>query len=338
MLTLRRDGIARATVAGFGTILVLALFPPWFGADAQPAGKVSRVGVLMTGTQSGSTTYIAAFRQGLGEQGYVEGRNIVIEYRYGDGNFDRLPKLAAELVALGVDLIVTSGAPPTRAAQNATRTIPIVMTVVGDPVKSGFIAGLARPGGQITGLTQLATELNVKRLDLLKQASPNVSRIAVLFDTAAGVASPLRDLRTAARALGVNLLPLELRGPDPDLEGAFRTAARERVGALLVISGPTQELHKKRIADLAAANRLPAIYAQREYVDVGGLMSYSVSLPDLFRRAATYVDKLLKGMKPADLPVEQPTRFELVINLRTAKALGLAIPASLLARADQVIE
>ena len=338
MLTFRRGGIAPGIVAGFGTIFVLALFAAWFAAEAQVAGKVPRLGVLLTGSQSGYATYVAAFRQGLGEHGYVEGRNIVIEYRYGDGDFDRLPKLAAELVALDVDLIVTSGAPPTRAARNATRTIPIVMTVVGDPIALGFIASLARPGGQITGLTQLSTELNAKRLELLKQTLPNVSRIAVIFDTAAGVPSPLQDLRTAARALGVNLLPLELRGPDPDLEGAFGTAARERVGALLIVSGPTQELHKKRLADLAAANRLPAMYAQRGYVDAGGLMSYAVSLPDLFRRAATYVDKLLKGAKPADLPVEQPTKFELVINLRTAKALGLAIPLSLLARADQVLE
>jgi len=215
------------------------------------------------------------------------------------------------------------------------------MTVVGDPIALGFIASFARPGGQITGLTQLSTELNVKRLALLKEAFPKVSRMAVLFDSSAsvqGVSSTLRDIQTAARALGVNLLSLELRGPDPDLEGAFRTATRERAGALLVVSGPTQELHKKRAVDLAAKNRLPAMYAQSEYVGVGGLMSYAVSLPDLFRRAATYVDKLLKGAKPGDLPVEQPTKFELVINLKTAKALGLTIPPSLLLRADQVIE
>jgi putative ABC transport system substrate-binding protein len=341
MLTLPRDGIARGTVTGFATILVLALLAAWFVAEAQPARRVSRVGVLLTGSESGSSTHVGALRQGLREHGYVEGQNIVIEYRYGDGNFDRLPKLAAELVGLDVDLIVTGGTPPTRAAQNATRTIPIVMTVVGDPIALGFIASLARPGGQITGLTQLSTELNAKRLALLKEAFPKVSRMAVLFDTAAsvqGVPTPLRDTRTAARALGVNLVPLELRGPDPDLESAFRTATRERVGALLVVAGPVQELHKKRVADLAAKNRLPAMYAQREYVDVGGLMSYAVSLPDLFRRAATYVDKLLKGAKPADLPVEQPTKFELVINLRSAKALGLTLPPSLLLRADQVIE
>jgi putative ABC transport system substrate-binding protein len=338
MLTLPRDGIARGTVTGFATILVLALLAAWFVAEAQPARRIPRVGVLLTGSESGYSTYVGALRQGLREHGYVEGQNIVIEYRYGDGNFDRLPELAAELVGLDVDLIVTSGVPPTRAAQNATRTIPIVMTVVGDPIALGFIASLARPGGQITGLTQLSTELNAKRLALLKEAFPKVSRMAVLFDTAASVQGVPKPLRDTARALGVNLVPLELRGPDPDLESAFRTATRERVGALLVVAGPVQELHKKRVVDLAAKNRLPAMYAQREYVDVGGLMSYAVSLPDLFRRAATYVDKLLKGAKPADLPVEQPTKFELVINLRSAKALGLTLPPSLLLRADQVIE
>jgi putative ABC transport system substrate-binding protein len=341
VLTLLKDGIVRATVTGFATILVVALLATWSAGEAQPAGRVPRVGVLLTGSESGYSPYVEALRQGLREHGYVEGRNIVIEIRYGDGDSDRLPQLAAELVQLGMDLIVTSGAPPTRAAQNATRTIPIVMTVVGDPIALGFIASLARPGGQITGLTQLSAELNVKRLDLLKEAFPKVSRMAVLFDASAsvqGVSSTLRDTRTAARALGVNLLSLELRGPDPDLEGAFRMATRERVGALLVVAGPTQELHKKRVVDLASKNRLPAMYAQREYVDVGGLMSYAVSLPDLFRRAATYVDKLLKGARPADLPVEQPTKFELVINLKTAKAQGLTISQSLLLRADQVVE
>jgi putative ABC transport system substrate-binding protein len=335
MLTVLRDGITRGAITCVALLLVVALLAAGFAAEAQPAERVSRVGVLLTGSESAYSTHVGALRQGLREQGYVEGRNIVIEYRYGDGNFDRLLKLAAELVGLGVELIITSGSPPTRAVQNATRTIPIVMTLVGDPIALGFIASFARPGGQITGLTQLATELNGKRLELLKEASPKVSRLAVLFDASAAF---LQDTRTAARALGVNLLPLELRGPDPDLESAFRTATRERVGALLVVAGPVQELHKKRIVDLAAKNRLPAMYAQKEYVDVGGLMSYAVSLPDLFRRAATYVDKLLKGAKPADLPVEQPTKFELVINLRTAKALGLTIPPSLLVRADQVLE
>lgn len=326
---------------GFAAIVVLALLAASSAAEAQPAGKVPRIGVLLSGSASGSSTYVAALQQGLREHGYVEGRNIVVEYRYGDGDFDRLPRLAAELVGLDVDLIVAPGAPSTRAVQKVTTTVPIVMTVVGDPIALGFIASFARPGGQITGLTQLATELNAKRLALLKEAFPNVSRMAVLFDAAAavqGAPSPLRDTRTAALALGVSLVPLELRGPDPDLEGAFRTATRERASALLVVAGPVAELHKKRVVDLAARNRLPAMYAQREYVDAGGLMSYAVSLPDLFRRAATYVDKLLKGARPGDLPVEQPTKFELVVNLRSAKALGLTIPPSFLLRADHVLE
>ena len=318
--------------------LTLGALAAPLAAGARAAGKVPRIGVLITGSESSSSTTVAALRRGLREHGYVEGRNIVIEYRYGDGNTDRLPKLAAELVGLDVELIVTSGTPPTSAAQSATSTIPIVMTAVGDPIEVGFIASLARPGGQITGLTQLTTELNVKRLELLKEAFPKVSRMAVLFDASPGLPSPLRDIQTAARALGVNLVSLGLRGPDPDLESAFRTATRERAGALLVVAGPVQARHQKRIVDLAAKNRLPAMYALRGYADVGGLMAYAVSLPDLYRRAATYVDKILKGAKLAELPVEQPTKFELVINLRTAKALGLTIPQTLLLRADQVIQ
>jgi ABC-type uncharacterized transport system substrate-binding protein len=329
---MRRIGLAVVLAVG------LTLAPLAAGAQQQ-AGKVPRVGVLLTGFESDASTNVEALRQGLREHGYVEGRNIVVDYRYGDANFDRLPQLAADLVGLGVDLIVTSGTPPTLAAQNATRTIPIVMTVVGDPIAAGFIASFARPGGQVTGLTQISTELDGKRLTLLKEAFPKVSRLAVLFDpSASGQSVPLRDTQTAARALGVNLLPLKLRGPDPDLESAFRTATRERAGALLVVAGPVQERHQKRIVDLAAKNRLPAMYAQRGYADVGGLMAYGVSLPDLYRRAATYVDKILKGAKPADLPVEQPTKFELVINLKTANALGFKIPPTIFHRADHVIQ
>ncbi len=324
-----------------GAFLVLALLAGPLAAEAQPVGKVPRVGVLLTNTQSRHTTHVEAFRQGLLEHGYAEGRNIVIEYRYGDGELDRLPKLATELVGLNVDLIVTSGTPPTRASQQATSTIPIVMTVVGDPIAVGFIASLAKPGGNITELTQLTGELGGKRLELLKEAFPKVSRVAVLFDQGSpaqeGIVT-LRDTRMAAEALGVKLLSLELRGPNPNLEGAFRTATSERVGALLVAAGPTLELHRERVVDLAAKNRLPVMYASREFVDLGGLMSYGPSYPDLFRRAATYVDKLIKGAKPADLPVEQPTKFELVINLKTAKSLGLTIPPSVLARADEILQ
>jgi len=322
-------------------VLALSVLLAPLAGEAQESGKKPRVGVLLTPSESDSHASVEALRQGLREHGYVEGRNIIVHYRHGDGNFDRLPQLAADLVGLGVDVIVTSGTPPTRAALNATRTIPIVMTVVGDPIAAGFIASFARPGGQVTGLTQLSTELDGKRLALLKEALPKVSRLAVLFDPSAsaqGVSSALRDTRTVAGALGIDLLPLQLRGPDPDLESAFRTATREHAGALLVVAGPVQERHRKRIVDLAAKNRLPAMYAQRGYADVGGLMAYAVSLPDLTRRAATYVDKILKGAKPADLPVEQPMKFELVINLKTAKALGLTIPQSVLVRADEILQ
>jgi len=323
---------------GLAVILTLSLFAAPLAAHAQPAGKVPRIGVLVTNSQSSQSIHVEALWQGLRERGYVEGRNVVIEYRYGDGNLDRLPKLAAELVALNVDLIVTGGTSPTRAAQQATSTIPLVMTIVGDPIASGFIASLAKPGGNITGLTQIAA-LGGKRLELLREAFPKVSRVAVLFDPASSAQGAIGpDTRMAAEALGVKLLSLELRSPSPDLEGAFRTATRERVGALLVAAGAAQALHSKRVVDLAAKNRLPAMYASSEFVDIGGLMSYAPSVPDLFRRAATYVDKILKGAKPADLPVEQPTKFELVINLKTAKALGLTIPPSVLLRADRVIE
>ena len=324
---------------GLAVILIASLLPGPLAAEAQPAGKVPRIGVLLTNSQSSASTRIEAFRQGLRERGYVEGQNIVIAYRYGDGKLDRLPKLAAELVGLNVDLIVTGGAPPTRAAQRATRTIPIVMTIVGDPIADGFIGSLSKPGGNITGLTQIAAELGGKRLELLKEAFPKVSRVAVLVDPASSAQGMIgRDTRMAAEALGVKLLSLELRGPNPDLEGAFRTATRERVGALLVAAGAAQALHSKRVVDLAAKSRLPAMYASSEFVDLGGLMSYAPSIPDLFRQAATYVDRILKGAKPVDLPVEQPTKFELVINLKTAKALRLAIPPSVLVRADRVIE
>jgi putative ABC transport system substrate-binding protein len=305
-------------------------------AEAQKATKVPRIGVLLSNSQASHSTDIEGFRLGLRERGYVEGRNIAIEYRYGDGKLDRLPRLAAELVGLDVEVIVTSGTPPTRAAQQATKTTPIVMTLVGNPIAAGFVAGLAKPGGNITGLTTITAELNRKRLELLKDAFPTISRVAVLVDPE--VIGAQHETRVAAEALGVKLLSLEVRGPNPDFEGAFRTSKSERVGALLVASGPATELHRKRIVDLAAKSRLPAMYGSSEFVNLGGLMCYAPNYPDLFRRAATYADKILRGAKPADLPVEQPTKFELVINMKTAKALGLTIPQSILVRADRVIE
>ena len=317
------------------TSLTGALAVP-LAAEAQKATKIPRIGVLLSNSQASHSTDIEGFRLGLRDRGYAEGRNIALEYRYGDGKLDRLPRLAAELVGLDVDLIVTSGTPPTRAAQRATTTVPIVMTLVSNPIRAGFVAGLAKPGGNITGMTSITAELSAKRLELLKDALPAVSRVAVLLDPE--VIGTLQDTRVGAEALGVKLLPLEVRGPNPDFEGAFRTATRERVGALLVASGPTTELHRKRIVDLAAKSRLPSMYGSSEFVKLGGLMCYAPNYPDLFRQAATYVDKILKGAKPADLPVQEPTKFDLVINLKTAKALGLTIPPSLLARADQVIE
>ena len=317
------------------TSLTGALAVP-LAAEAQKATKIPRIGVLLSNSQASHSTDIEGFRLGLRDRGYAEGRNIALEYRYGDGKLDRLPRLAAELVGLDVDLIVTSGTPPTRAAQRATTTVPIVMTLVSNPIRAGFVAGLAKPGGNITGMTSITAELSAKRLELLKDAFPSVSRVAILLDPE--VIGTLQDTRVGAEALGVKLLSLEVRGPNPDFEGAFRTATRERVGALLVASGPTTELHRKRIVDLAAKSRLPSMYGSSEFVKLGGLMCYAPNYPDLFRQAATYVDKILKGAKPADLPVQEPTKFDLVINLKTAKALGLTIPPSLLARADQVIE
>jgi putative ABC transport system substrate-binding protein len=322
--------------AALAAILAVGLLGVPLAAEAQKATKVPRIGVLLTNSRTSHSRDIEGFRLGLRERGYVEGRNIALEYRYGDGKLDRLPSLAAELVGLDVDLIVTSGTPPTRAAQQATRTTPVVMTLVSNPVAAGFVASLAKPGGNITGLATLSAELGGKRIELLKDALPTVSRVAVLVDPE--VSGALRDTQVAAEALGVKLLSLEVRGPNPDFEGAFRKATSERVGALLVASGPATELHRKRIVDLAAQSRLPAMYGSGEFVNLGGLMCYAPNYPDLFRQAATYADKILKGARPADLPIEQPTKFDLVVNMKTARALGLTIPPSLLLRADQIIE
>ena len=263
----------------------------------------------------------------------------MIEYRWAEGRFDRLPDLAAELVRLKVDIIVALATPAAAAAKNATETIPIVMIGVGDPAGIGLIASLARPGGNVTGLSfSVGPEIIGKGLELLKETVPKVRRVAILSNPA-NPAQPLamREVNVAARSLGVQLQLLEARGPN-EFDGAFAAMAKERVGALLVVADGLFILHRTRLADLAARSRLPAIYGYREHVEAGGLMSYGSSLRDLWRRAATYVDKILKGAKPADLPVEQPTKFELVVNLKTAKALGLTIPQSVLVRADEVIQ
>jgi putative tryptophan/tyrosine transport system substrate-binding protein len=311
-------------------------------AKAQQATKIHRIGHLGGTSSSGNPARIEAFRQGLRELGYVEGKNIVIEWRHHEGKLDRLPALAAELVRLKVDIIITVGPPAARAAKEASITIPIVMTQVGDPVGSGFVASLARPGGNITGLSSLAPELSGKRLELLKEIVPQLSRVAV-FGTSTNPdnAQSLREVELAAGALKVQLQYLDVRDPrDPkDIETAFRAAGKGRAEAILMmVAGAVGGGHRTQILELAVKNRLPLIYNTGEFVEAGGLMTYGVNINDLNRRAATYVDKILKGANPADLPVQQPTKFELVINLKAAKQIRLTIPPNVLARADRVIK
>src|SRR5262245_23257167 len=307
-------------------------------AEAQPPGKVYRMGYLYSGSATSSPRAPEAFREGLRELGWVEGRNIVIDYRFAEGRFDRLPDLAAELVRLKVNVIVAWPTPPAIAAKNATGTIPIVMIGVGYPIELGLIASLARPGRNVTGVSFNVGEEIGKGLELLKETLPKVRRVAILSNPAnPGHAQAVSIVQAAARSLGLQLRLLEAREPN-QLEGAFAAIAKDRVEALLVVTDSMFISQRVRLADLAAKNRLPAIFGVREFVDAGGLISYGVSVPDLMRRAATFVDKILKGAEPADLPVEQPTRFELVINLKTAKALGLTIPQSILIRADEIIQ
>ena len=304
-------------------------------AEAQQPKKVPRIGYLAV--SSSSQTRTEPFRQGLRELGYVEGKNIIIEWRFAEGNRDRVTELAAELVRLKVDVIVTGGPGATHPAKEATQTIPIVMGQDSDPVGNGFVASLARPGGNITGLSNLTPELSGKQLELLKEIVPRLSRVAVLRNSnSQGVAPVLKELELAAGALKIKLQYLGVFG-SKDIESGFRAAGNSRADAILVVAGPVINDHRKQISDLAVKSRLLTIYDQREYVEAGGLMSYGTSIPDLFRRAATYVDKILKGAKPADLPVEQPTKFELVINLKTGKQIGLTISPNVLARADKII-
>lgn len=304
-------------------------------ADAQPAGKAPRVAYL----SSSSAGSVEAFRQGLRELGYVEGRNILLEYRWANGQFDRLPALAAELVGLRVNVIVASNTPAALAAKNATSTIPIILVTSGDPVGSGLVASLARPGGNVTGLSLMPTlAISGKQLELLKEAFPTVTHVAVLANPAnPPTAGLLKEIERAARSLEVRLRIIQVR-ESKEFGDAFATMKNEHVPALLVIADPLVADNRDRIVAFAAANRLPASYPYRSFADAGGLMSYGADLSDLQRRAATYVDRILKGAKPAELPIEQPAKFELVVNLKTAKALGLTIPQSLLLRADRVIE
>jgi putative tryptophan/tyrosine transport system substrate-binding protein len=329
----RREFLRAATVAGIAGFLGFGLE----AAAAQQPGKVPQIGFISGGFPSGSLGNVEAFRKGLRELGYVEGKNIKVEFRYAETKVERYPEFLAELIRLKVDVIVTSSTPPTLAAKDATKTVPIVFVAVGDPVVSGLVASLARPGGNLTGLSILAPELSGKRLELLKEAVPRLSRVAILYNPANPATTPiLKEIDAAAQALGLQLQSLEARNIK-EFESAFQAATRGNAKALAVLVDPLFTSNRKRIVELATKNRLPAIYSWTEFVDDGGLMSYGPSFPDLFRRAATYVDKILKGRTPADLPVEQPMRFELIINLNAAKQIGLTVPPNLLVRADRVI-
>jgi ABC-type uncharacterized transport system substrate-binding protein len=313
------------------------LLAPCSSVDAQQTGKIPRIGYLDGSTASGSAVLLEAFRQELSKLGWIEGKNIAIEYRFGEQKSERLPELAAELVRLKVDLIVTAGAPPALAAKKATTTIPIVMATTGDPVGAGLVASLARPGANVTGLSALSVDLGTKRLEILRDAVPKLVRVGLLWP-GTGQQSQMKELRAAAPALRIKLEEIETQADAKALETAFRSAKQKQVNAIMTTQNRTFFAERKRIVELAVKHRLPAIYFQKEFVDEGGLMSYGVDFEDLYRRAAVYVDKILKGAKPADLPVQQATKFEFVINLKAAKQIGLTIPPEVLARANRVIK
>jgi putative tryptophan/tyrosine transport system substrate-binding protein len=318
---------------GLVLVLSIALVPPVARAQST---RVARVGILSTGNPR-SAAIFQAFEQRLRELGYAEGQNLVIEFRNAEGKTDRLPGLAAELVRLNMDVVVVATDPATRAVKEASAKTPIVMVSVNyDPVELGYIASLARPGGNITGVLFLHRELTGKRFELFKEMLPTVARVAVLSDPLA--AEQLAAAKAANRSMGLKLQVIELQNPSYDFESAFRVALRSKAEALLVLTTPVIFRERSKIAQLALRNRLPTSFAHREHVDAGGLMSYGPNFDDMWRHAAVYVDKILKGAKPADLPVEQATKFELIINLKTAKALGLSIPQTLLLRADEIIQ
>ena len=324
----------KSTCIAIGLLGWLAVLMVATAVSAQPL-RIARVGIL--NYAAAQDARVNDFREGLRELGYVEGQNLAITYRWADGRLDRLPGLAAELVASNVDVIIAIG-PAVWAAKRTTSTVPIVIAFSGDPVGNGVVSNLARPGGNITGFSYMSTDLAAKRLELLHQTFPRNARIAVLYNPdEPATAQEIRETDTAARAIGVTLLPLAARHPD-DLEQAFATAVRERAGALIVLTHGFAVLNRLRIIELAARQRLPTMYGWRDFVDGGGLMSYGPDIPAMVRKAASYVDRIIKGEKPGDLPLEQPARLELIVNLKTAKALGLTIPPSLLLRADQVIE
>jgi putative ABC transport system substrate-binding protein len=322
--------------------LCAMLFAFCLPAQAQQQAKIPRIGFLSVQVSPTPTTpnpLADAFRQGLRDLGYIEGKNILVEYRYAEGKDDLILSHVAELVQIKVDVILITSLPQIRAAKQATKTIPIVMVTTVDPVATGLIESLARPGGNITGLTRLTRELSGKRLELLQEVVPAISRVGVLgVPDAPATAIAFKDYEAAARALKIRFLSLEVRRPNPDYEAAFRAAAKGRANAVITITEPLARTYRKRIADLAIKNRLPSMFEGSTWVEAGGLMSYSAIDADHYSRAAVFVDKILKGTKPADIPVEQPTKFELVFNLKTAKQIGLTIPPNVLARADKVIK
>ena len=323
----------------FSLTLCATLFALCFAAEAQTPAKIPRIGYVSgTGDHKTPGLQVETFRQGLRDLGYVEGKNILIEDRYEEGNQDRVPGFVAELIQLKVDVLVAATSPAIRAARQATKTIPIVMLTTTDPIATGLIDSLARPGGNITGITRLTRDLNGKRLEMLMEAVPGVSLVGVLFQ-AESISGTIhfKEYEAAARVLKIPLRPLEVRKQNPNLETAFQTAVKGRVGALITIRNAFTAFYRKQISDLAVKNRLPSMYEVSDHVEAGGLMSYAAHEAESFRRAAVFVDKILKGAKPADLPVEQPTKFEFVINLKTAKQIGVTIPPNVLARADRVI-
>jgi putative ABC transport system substrate-binding protein len=327
----------RLRLVAFVVGLTLSLVAAPLVAQAQQPGKVHRIGFLGNSTAALEANLVGPFREGLRDLGYVEGRSVLIEYRWAEGKYERFPALISELLALKVDVIVTAGTPATLAVKKATTSVPLVMIAVGDPVGTGIVPSLSQPGGNVTGLTSISTEMDAKRLELLREVVPNVSHIAVLWNAA----SPLqvlaeKQVQAAARALRMKVLSLGVRTQE-DIDGAFVAMVKERPDALLVLADRLLLHHRARIMDFAARQRLPGVHAYRELVEVGGLMSFGPSYADMHRRAAYFVDRILKGAKPGDLPVERPATFDLVINLKTANALGLTIPQSVLLRATEVI-
>jgi putative ABC transport system substrate-binding protein len=323
--------------AALTVALVLGILAAPPTSEAQPARKIPVVGYLWNSSEALAAPNVAAFRQGMQELGYAEGQNFTLVSRYADGQFDRFPALLKELIEAKSDILVTAGPQAGRAVKRATDTLPVVMAVISDPVTEGLVQSLARPGGNITGIAFQNTELTAKRLELLKRVIPSATRIAALADSTFGRSAGLQELQAAARSLGLELHVVEVRGP-ADFEAAFRSARNARAEGLVVLASPLLSAHRKSLIAHAAKNRLPATYEVRTFVDDGGLMSYGPNFQDMYRRPAIYVDKILKGARPADLPVEQASRFDLVVNLKTAKALGLTIPPSVLERADEVIK